>query len=99
MVRSDTGGCAAAEHSDPDARIIRYAPSSVSPKWITRPHGSAARRAFSLPFFSLSVMLSFDVARGGSSNQSGVGNLLEVTVVAGRDACGSSTTPARPHHA
>jgi len=39
----DTGDCAAAEHSDPDARIIRYAPSSVSPKWISRPHRTAVR--------------------------------------------------------
>src|SRR5713101_3403139 len=45
IVRSDTAGCAAAEHSDPDARIIRHAPSSVSPKWISKPHGSAATRA------------------------------------------------------
>ncbi len=44
-VRSETEGCAAAEHSDPDARIIRYAPSSVSPQWISRPHRYGGSRA------------------------------------------------------
>ncbi len=52
---------------------------------ITKAWGAAtplvtARRAFSLPFFLAQLMLSFDVIRGGSSNQSSVGNLLEVTV-------------------
>ena len=41
IMRSDTGDCAAAEHSDPAARIIRYAPSSMNPKRNSRPRGSA----------------------------------------------------------